>query len=395
MYITKGNLRKENIMIIKNAKIFDGEKFIKENTVVVENKKIKKVIKEADLTKEDTENQEVLDIKGMTLSPGFLDLQLNGCGGVLFNDDISEKTLEIMNETNKKYGCTSFLPTLITSPDEKIEKALNLMKGLKNREEIGVLGLHIEGPYISVEKKGIHRPEYIRVLSDEMIQKIADSGPEVTRIITIAPEKAEIKHLETLKKAGINIAIGHTNATYKECVEKKDYFNCATHLYNAMSQLGSREPGVIGFLFNNDTTNCGIIVDGFHMDFASVEIAKKILKDRLYLVTDAVSPAGTDNMTEFMFEGNKVFYKDGKCFSPTGTLGGSALVMIDGIKNLVEHVHVSQEEALRMATSYPAKAISVDDRYGYIKEGYTADMTYFDENYKVKGTIAKGNLTEY
>lgn len=395
MYLTKGNLRKENIMIIKNAKIFDGEKFIKENTVVVENKKIKKVIKEADLTKEDTENQEVLDIKGMTLSPGFLDLQLNGCGGVLFNDDISEKTLEIMNETNKKYGCTSFLPTLITSPDEKIEKALNLMKGPKNREEIGVLGLHIEGPYISVEKKGIHRPEYIRVLSDEMIQKIADSGPEVTRIITIAPEKAEIKHLETLKKAGINIAIGHTNATYKECVEKKDYFNCATHLYNAMSQLGSREPGVIGFLFNNDTTNCGIIVDGFHMDFASVEIAKKILKDRLYLVTDAVSPAGTDNMTEFMFEGNKVFYKDGKCFSPTGTLGGSALVMIDGIKNLVEHVHVSQEEALRMATSYPAKAISVDDRYGYIKEGYTADMTYFDENYKVKGTIAKGNLTEY
>lgn len=395
MYLTKGNLRKENIMIIKNAKIFDGEKFIKENTVVVENKKIKKVIKEADLTKEDTENQEVLDIKGMTLSPGFLDLQLNGCGGVLFNDDISEKTLEIMNETNKKYGCTSFLPTLITSPDEKIEKALNLMKGLKNREEIGVLGLHIEGPYISVEKKGIHRPEYIRVLSDEMIQKIADSGPEVTRIITIAPEKAEIKHLETLKKASINIAIGHTNATYKECVEKKDYFNCATHLYNAMSQLGSREPGVIGFLFNNDTTNCGIIVDGFHMDFASVEIAKKILKDRLYLVTDAVSPAGTDNMTEFMFEGNKVFYKDGKCFSPTGTLGGSALVMIDGIKNLVEHVHVSQEEALRMATSYPAKAISVDDRYGYIKEGYTADMTYFDENYKVKGTIAKGNLTEY
>jgi N-acetylglucosamine-6-phosphate deacetylase len=395
MYLTKGNLRKENIMIIKNAKIFDGEKFIKENTVVVENKKIKKVIKEADLTKEDTENQEVLDIKGMTLSPGFLDLQLNGCGGVLFNDDISEKTLEIMNETNKKYGCTSFLPTLITSPDEKIEKALNLMKGLKNREEIGVLGLHIEGPYISVEKKGIHRPEYIRVLSDEMIQKIADSGPEVTRIITIAPEKAEIKHLETLKKASINIAIGHTNATYKECVEKKDYFNCATHLYNAMSQLGSREPGVIGFLFNNDTTNCGIIVDGFHMDFASVEIAKKILKNRLYLVTDAVSPAGTDNMTEFMFEGNKVFYKDGKCFSPTGTLGGSALVMIDGIKNLVEHVHISQEEALRMATSYPAKAISVDDRYGYIKEGYTADMTYFDENYKVKGTIAKGNLTEY
>ncbi|MDO5089087.1 MAG: N-acetylglucosamine-6-phosphate deacetylase [Leptotrichiaceae bacterium] len=382
-------------MIIKNAKIFDGEKFINKNTVIIEGKKIKKVVNEGDLSVKDTDGHEVKDIKGMILSPGFLDLQLNGCGGVLFNDDISRKTLEIMNETNKKFGCTSFLPTLITSPDEKIERALKLMEEIGDKEEIGVLGLHIEGPYISVERKGIHRPEYIRVLSDEMVQKIADAGSEVTKIITIAPEKAEIKHLKILKEAGINISVGHTNATYEECMEKKEYFNGATHLYNAMSPLESRNPGVIGFLFNNDTTNCGIIIDGFHMDFASAEIAKKILGKRLYLVTDAVSPAGTDNMTEFMFEGNRVLYENGKCFSPLGTLGGSALVMIDGVKNLVEHVHVSQEEALRMATSYPAKAISVDDNYGYIKEGYTADLTYFDENYKIKGTIAKGNLTEY
>ncbi|RRD39957.1 N-acetylglucosamine-6-phosphate deacetylase [Leptotrichia sp. OH3620_COT-345] len=382
-------------MIIKNARIFDGEKFINKNTVIIEGKKIKKVMNETDLSEKDTDGQQIVDLKEMVLSPGFLDLQLNGCGGVLFNDNISKETLEIMNETNKKFGCTSFLPTLITSPDEKIEKALKLMEEIKDKEEIGVLGLHIEGPYISVEKKGIHRPEYIRVLSDEIIQKIADAGSEVTKIITIAPEKAEIKHLKILKEAGINISIGHTNATYEQCIEKKEYFNGATHLYNAMSPLESRNPGVIGFLFNNDTTNCGIIIDGFHMDYASAEIAKKILGKRLYLVTDAVSPAGTDNMTEFIFEGNRVLYENGRCFSPLGTLGGSALVMIDGVKNLVEYVHVSQEEALRMATSYPAKAISVDDRYGYIKEGYIADLTYFDKNYKVKGTIAKGNLTEY
>ena len=382
-------------MIIKNAKIFDGEKFTDKDAVVIEDKKIKKVANTSELSEEELKNHEVVDINGMILSPGFLDLQINGCGGVLFNDDISRKALEIMNETNKRFGCTSFLPTLITSPDEKIEKALDLMKEMQDKEEIGVLGLHIEGPYISVEKKGIHRPEYIRILSDEMIQKIADAGPEVTKIITIAPEKAKVEHLKTLKNAGLNIAIGHTNATYEECMEKKEYFNCATHLYNAMSPLESRNPGVIGFLFNNDTTNCGIIIDGFHMEYPSAEIAKKILKERLYLVTDAVSPAGTDNMTEFMFEGNRVLYENGRCYSPLGTLGGSALVMIDGVKNLVQHVHVSQEEALRMATSYPAKAISVNDRYGYIKEGYIADLTYFDDNYKVKGTVAKGNLTKY
>ena len=382
-------------MIIKNAKIFDGEKFIEENAVITEGKLIKKVLKASELTQDEINGNEVIDINGMVLSPGFIDLQINGCGGVLFNDDISMEALKIMNETNKKFGCTSFLPTLITSPDEKIEKALELIKNNKDKEEIGVLGLHIEGPYISVEKKGIHRPEYIRVLSDEMIKKIADAGPEVTKIITIAPEKAEVKHLKTLRSAGINIAIGHSNATYEECMEKKEYFNCATHLYNAMSPLESRKPGVIGFLFNNDTTNCGIIVDGFHMEFPAVEIAKKILKERLYLVTDAVSPAGTTDMKEFMFEGNRVLYENGKCISPSGTLGGSALVMSEGVKNLVEHVNVSQEEALRMATSYPAKAVSVDDRYGYIREGYIADLTYFDKDYKVKGTVAKGNLTEY
>ncbi len=382
-------------MIIKNANIFNGEEFITENTVIVEDGIIKKILKEEKLTSEDKENHETVDIDGMILSPGFIDLQLNGCGGVLFNDDISIKTLEIMNETNKKFGCTSFLPTLITSPDEKIEKALDLIKNYVNKEEVGVLGLHIEGPYISVERKGIHRPEYIRVLSDEIIDKIASYGSEVTKIITVAPEKAEISHLKKLKEAGINISVGHTNATYEECMEKREYFNGATHLYNAMSPLESRNPGVIGFLFNNDTTNCGIIIDGFHMDYASAEIAKKILKERLYLVTDAVSPAGTTDMKQFIFEGNVVLYENGKCYSPAGTLGGSALVMIDGVKNLVNHVNVSLEEALRMATSYPAKAISVEDRYGYIKEGYVADMTYFNSGYEVKGTISKGNLTEY
>ena len=137
-------------MILKNGKIFDGEKFIKETVVVLENDKIKKILKETDLTEEILKDEKIVDLEGKILSPGFIDLQLNGCGGVLFNDAITRETLEIMNETNKKYGCTSFLPTLITSPDEKIEEALNLIKNMQDKENIGVLGLHIEGPYISL-----------------------------------------------------------------------------------------------------------------------------------------------------------------------------------------------------------------------------------------------------
>ena len=382
-------------MILKNGKIFDGEKFIKETVVVLENDKIKKILCENELTDEILKDEKVLDLEGKILSPGFIDLQLNGCGGVLFNDAITRETLEIMNETNKKYGCTSFLPTLITSPDEKIEEALNLIKNMQDKENIGVLGLHIEGPYISLEKKGIHRPEYVRVLSDEIIDKIADAGYDVTKIMTIAPEKGKVEHLKKLRQSGIKLNMGHTNANYNECVEKKEYFDGATHLYNAMSQLQSRNPGAVGFVMNDDKVMAGIIVDGYHMTFSAVEIAKKIMKDRLYLVTDAVSPAGIDTMTEFMFEGNRVFYKDKKCQSAEGTLGGSALVMIEGIENLVKKVHLTIEEALKMATSLPAKAISVEDRYGYIKEGYVADLTFFNEDYKVKGTVAKGQLNLY
>ncbi len=382
-------------MIIKNAKIFDGEKFIEKNTVLLEKKLIKKVLNFDELTEKEFAENEIVDIKGMVLSPGFIDLQINGCGGVLFNDDISEKGLKIMNETNKRFGCTSFLPTLITSPDEKILSAIKTLESIKDLEEIGVLGLHIEGPYISVEKKGIHRPEYIRVLSDEIVQKISNAGKKITRIITIAPEKAEIKHLRTLRKAGIKINMGHSNATYDECEEKKEYYDGATHLYNAMSPLESRNPGVVGFLFNDDKLSAGIIVDGLHSKFCAVEIAKKIMKERLYLVTDAVSPAGTTDMKEFMFEGNKVLCVDGKWVSPSGTLGGSTLVMIDGVKNLVKYVNQPLEEALKMATSYPAKFISVNDRYGYIKKGYIADLTYFDDNFNVKGTISKGNIQKY
>lgn len=374
-------------MILKNCRIFDGDSFIKESVVIVKDDKIVKLISNEEINDYNDEN--VIDLNNSLLSPGFIDLQLNGCGGVLFNDNITRESLEIMNETNHRYGCTSFLPTLITSPDEKIIKSLELINNLSDMEEIGVLGLHIEGPNISLEKKGIHNPEYIRILSDEMIDKIVSYGSKVTKIITMAPEKAKSEHLKKLQNAKIKPSIGHTFAKYQECKEKKEYFKNATHLFNAMSEFGSREPGVVGYIFDKKDIYSGIIADGFHCDYASIRVAHDLLKDKLYLVTDAVSPAGTD-MKEFMFEGKRVFHENGKCFGEDGTLGGSALVMNDGVRNLVQHVKLPVEEALRMATSYPAKAISVNDRYGYIKPGYTADFVILTDNFDVLGVVAKG-----
>ncbi len=379
-------------MILKNCRIFDGKSFINDTAVLIENDKIIKTLPESELS--DYTDKEIIDLNNSVLSPGFIDLQLNGCGGVLFNDDISRKTLEIMNETNQKYGCTSFLPTLITSPDEKILKSLDLIDNMNDMEQIGVLGLHIEGPNISLEKKGIHNAAYIRILSDDIVNSIASSGSKTVKIITMAPEKAQPEHLEKLRGAGIHVSIGHTFAKYSECEPKKDYFKNATHLFNAMTEFGSREPGVVGFIFDKKDIYAGIIADGFHCDFASIRIAHGVLLDKLYLVTDAVSPAGTD-MKEFIFEGKKVFHENGKCFDENGTLGGSALVMNAGVRNLVHHVGLPKEEALRMATSYPAKAISVEDRYGFIRPEYVADFAVLNDNFDVLGIVAKGKYKKF
>ena len=366
-----------------NGEIYTGEGIVKNKAIIIDGNRVEALVDEI------PKDIKVIDLQGKIVAPAFIDLQLNGCGGVLFNDEISLDTLRVMNETNIKTGTTSYLPTLITTTDENIEKALKLVEENENLEEIGVLGLHIEGPYISIPKKGIHNPAYIRVMSDEIIHKIAKFGSKVTKIMTIAPENAKVEHLKELKDSGINLSIGHTNATYEEALEKVEYFKMATHLFNAMSSFTSREPGVIGAIFENKSLYTGIIVDGVHSHYGSVKIAKDILKEKLFLVTDAVAPVGT-NMESFMFEGNKVLYKDGKCISPDGTLGGSALTMIEGVQNLVKHVRVSLEEALLMASTYPAKAIRVDDKYGYIKEGYIADLVVLDKELNISNMIVKG-----
>jgi N-acetylglucosamine-6-phosphate deacetylase len=369
-----------------NGRIFTGEETLFNRVVIIEGKKIKEIVTLENL---DTlyPNIDKKDVKGNLIAPAYIDLQLNGCGGVLVNDDVSAKTFSIMNETNIKYGCTLFTPTLITCPDEKIENALRVMDEIEDLEELGVLGLHIEGPYISEAKKGTHREDYIRVMSDEIIGKIAKSK---TTILTLAPENAKPEHIKTLVEGGVRVALGHTNATYEEVQEKKPYgISMVTHLYNGMSLFTHREPGVVGAVLDSKDLYAGIIVDGFHCHYASIKIAKEALGERLYLVTDAASPAGTD-MPEFMFEGKRCTHKDGQLRNEEGALAGSVLTMDQGVRNLVEHVGVSLEEALKMASLYPAKSVNIDDSYGRIRAGHFADLVILDEKIELVDVIVKG-----
>ncbi|EKO3431624.1 N-acetylglucosamine-6-phosphate deacetylase [Vibrio fluvialis] len=374
---------------LTNCKIYTGNDVLTEHAVIVDGDLIQAVCPIEQLP----ENLKTVDLNGANVSPGFIDVQLNGCGGVMFNDEITAETIHIMHEANLKSGCTSFLPTLITSSDENMRQAVVAQREYQQKYQNHSLGLHLEGPYLNVMKKGIHCVDFIRTSDDAMIDFICDNSDVVTKV-TLAPENNKAEHIEKLAKAGIVVSIGHTNATYAEARQGFEAgITFATHLFNAMTPMAGREPGVVGAIYDTPDVYTGVIADGFHVDYANIRIAHKIKGEKLVLVTDATAPAGAE-MDYFIFVGKKVYYRDGKCVDENGTLGGSALTMIEAVQNTVEHVGIALDEALRMATLYPAKAIGVAHKLGRVKKGMIANLTVFDRNFNVKATVVNGQYEQ-
>ncbi|MGR5427636.1 N-acetylglucosamine-6-phosphate deacetylase [Vibrio harveyi] len=374
---------------LSNCKIYTGSDVLTDHAVIIDNDQIQSVVPVTQLP----EGIEVKDLDGANLSPGFIDLQLNGCGGVMLNDEITPETVQIMHEANLKSGCTSFLPTLITSSDEDMRAAITAAREYHNKYQNQSLGLHLEGPYLNVAKKGIHSVDFIRPSDDGMIDLICANADIIAKV-TLAPEQNDPEHIARLKAAGIVVSIGHTNATYAEARQGFDAgITFATHLFNAMTPMVGREPGVVGAIYDTPEVYAGIIADGFHVDYANIRIAHKIKGEKLVLVTDATAPAGA-NIDHFIFVGKKVYYRDGKCVDENGTLGGSALTMIEAVQNSVEHAGIALEEALRMATLYPATAIGVEERLGRVRKGMVANLTIFDRDFNVKATVVNGQYEQ-
>jgi len=371
---------------LTNCTIYTTDSILTNHTVVVEEGHISRI---QPVTELDSAIKQI-DLQGANLCPGFIDLQINGCGGVMFNGDISEQTLETMQSANLKSGTTSYLPTLITSSNEDITKALTVTRQYMDKKSNEVLGLHLEGPFLSLAKKGIHRAEFIRQPEQAMVDLICASNDVVTTI-TVAPENVSSDVIKQFIKAGINVSIGHSNATYKQASATiESGATLATHLFNAMSSMIGREPGMLGAIYDHHLY-AGIIVDGFHVSYPNIRISKRLLGEKLILVTDATAPVNAD-IDQFDFVGTSVYYKEGKCVGKDGTLGGSALTMIDAIKNSVKHVGIELQEAIRMATLYPARAISIDHKLGSISVGKIANLTAFNDDYKVTTTIVNGAL---
>lgn len=336
-----------------------------------------------------------IDLAGARVAPGFIDLQLNGCGGVMFNDAIVAETLDIMHQTNLQSGTTSFLPTLITALDQDILQALEVVKQYRQQHPYRVLGLHLEGPYLNPKRKGIHNESYIRPPDRRILQKIAEYGSETVKLVTLAPEMADPADIRLLAEAGIVVSAGHTDATFEQAIVGFDAgIRMATHLFNAMSPWLGRSPGMVGGIFSRPEVDVGVIADGYHVHFDSIRLAKQIKQDRLLLVTDATPPVGTD-LDCFWIGGQQVFYRDGKCVAADGTLGGSALTMMAAVANCVNHIGIPLPEALRMASLYPARSIHMTDQLGQIAPNTPANLAIFNADFQITATVDAGEYRSH
>lgn len=372
-----------------NGRIFTGHEILDNHAVVIADGLIERVCPRDALDAAIAQQ----DVAGAFIAPGFIDLQLNGCGGVQFNDDInalSVETLEIMQRANEKSGCTSYLPTLITSTDALMKRAIETMRAYLAKHQNQAIGLHLEGPWLNKAKKGTHNPELIRLPDTELVDFLCANADVITKV-TLAPENAGREVIRKLRDAGIIVSAGHSNATYEEAkIGFSAGVSFATHLYNAMPTFAGREPGLIGALFDSPDVYCGIIADGLHVHYANVRNAKRIKGDKLVLVTDATAPAGA-SIDQFIFAGKTIYYRDGLCVDENGTLSGSALTMIEAVQNSVEHCGIALDEALRMATLYPAQAMGVEKQLGTVEAGKVANLTVFTRDYQITKTFVNGD----
>lgn len=364
-----------DMRVITGKYVFDGVSLLTNKAVLVADGTIVDIV---DCDKVFDQSQ-IEDFGNVLISAGMIDLQLNGCGGVLFNDTIDLATLETMHQTNLLSGTTGFLPTLITSPFSDVEKALETVKEWFKRfgNTRGVLGLHLEGPFLSLEKRGIHPQEYVIKPSDEMLQTIASYSKYYPIKLTLAPENFTPEQIAYLVKHNVIISIGHSNASYEQAQMAFDNgATTATHMFNAMSGMTGRNPGVIAAVLANHGY-LGLIADLLHVDKNNIRLLTKLKPTTTYLVTDAVTPTAT-NMTEFDFAGKHLYVRDGKCVDDAGTLGGAYITMNQMVANCVQVCEIDLEQTLAMATLIPAQFLGLEDEVGRIAIGNRAELIAMD-----------------
>lgn len=365
-------------LTIKAGTLFTGDQVLFDQTLILDGKEI------SGFTQSKEDEHPDHDYTGCIVAPAFIDLQLYGAGGKLFNNVQDLETFDAVQQHNLQGGTTRFLITIPTSSLETIFKAIDIVREGMSQNRPGLLGLHLEGPFINPVKRGAHLEEYVIKPDAELVSKIAVYGRGVVKMMTIAPEYFTPELTAILLENGIICSAGHSNASYEESMQGfNNGITAVTHLYNAMSQLGSREAGLAGAAFNHPAVSASIIADGVHVSFPNLEIAHGIMGNRLFLITDSVTES-KDGPYRF-FKGKN------KYVTEAGTLAGSALSMLQAVKNCVEKSGISLSDSLLMASTLPAALIK-DQRLGKIRTGGLADLVVFDRNFQLLQVFYEGSL---
>ena len=372
---------------LANGRVLVDDRLVTGRTVLIDGERIVALASPGDPRIASAKQR---DLDGAMLLPGFVDSQVNGGGGALFNDDPSVETIRVIGEAHRRFGTTAFMPTLISEDFTVIARAIRAVRSAIEARVPGVIGIHIEGPFINELRKGAHDADKIRDLDTRDVALLSSLAVGKT-LVTLAPEMTTPATIRHLASEGVVISAGHTNGTFDEVTQAlKSGVTGITHLFNAMSPFGHRQPGAVGAALANPDCWCGLIVDGHHVHPAALRIALACKRpDRFMLVTDAMPNVGT-SQDSFMLQGKRISVKGGMCVDENGTLAGSALDMASAVRNSVKLLGVSLERAVLMASTYPAEFLGLGRELGRIAPGYRANLVLADEDLGVLETWIDG-----
>jgi N-acetylglucosamine-6-phosphate deacetylase len=371
---------------LRGARVFDGESIHGGLAVVVEDTRILDVV----AVEKIPTGAEIRNLDGGLLVPGFIDVQVNGGGGALLNGNPTLETVRRIAESHRRFGTTGMLPTVITDAPEITAKAIAAVRHARAENVPGVLGVHIEGPFLDKERKGAHDVKFIREMKEADVIEIANADCGCV-ILTIAPNKVAPDLIKSLACKGVLVSLGHSEASLVEVMKALAAGARAfTHLYNAMSQMNGREPGMVGAALADPDSFCGVIADGYHVHDAALKVAFAAKpRNRIMLITDAM-PTAAGGPDSFELQGRAVHRVNGKLVLDDGTLAGSNLTMDEAVRYCVERLGVTLEDALRMASLNPALFLRRDHDLGRTKPGYLASLVHLGDDLRVLKTWIEG-----
>ena len=370
-----------------NGRVLAGEGMVSGRTLLLSGSRIEALVDPGDPRCRDAA---IVDIEGQLLVPGFIDVQVNGGGGVLFNDAPSPESIQAIGAAHRRFGTTGFMPTLISDDLETIGRAIDAVQSALDAGMPGVLGIHIEGPFLNWARRGVHDSRHLRVLDAGLVSLLGRLRAGKT-VLTLAPEMTTPEIIAKLTAAGILVSAGHSDANYGETAAAiAQGLRGFTHLFNAMARLEPRDPGIVGAALYDENTWCGIIVDGHHVDPIMLKLALRCKRhDRFMLVTDGMPAVGSTEPT-FVLQGRTIRVVDGICRDENGTLAGTALDMAAAVRNSVSLLGLDIAEAARMASEYPAEFLGLGHELGRIAPGYRANLVLVDDKLNVRKTWVEG-----